>query len=846
MTGLNAITGSTQRSWASLIGVLMVPILMAGILLTAAWDSSSRWGNVEAAIVNNDKPVRVNGQLVPLGRQLAGGLADPDDNARGTTKNLDWVISNPDDAAGGLADGRYAVVITIPETFSADATSFTGNDSDTARHATVDVQTSPAAGITDAAVADAISAAAIATLNKETVQSYLQNLYLQFNEVQRRMKLSADGSDELANGASDMGHAIRRSASAGDTLAAGLDRQSNGVADMADGLRRTDTSTRRLAAGAGALAHGVRQTHDGAVQLHQGAAQLDQRVTTYRGAIHSFVDGLGEYTEGVDAYIEVVDPIAVRVRDLAADVEQLLPAVDRAAARIALYVEEMRDYAGRVGDYIDGANQHAQDVARFIDSIGPTVERGADSAIDEASTLCTQRQLTAEQCQIFTSGMEAGADRAADLAKQALVGTGTAGQPSPGEQVVASTTRLTTTGKELTESGGAIINSIEQLSIDAQQLSDGGEQLTSLPARIRNGADQLVRSGDELGVAGRRVTDGANRLLSGVMQFDGGISALHDGSSRLVDATGRLADRADQLGDGAAMLSNGFGRLAGEGAELEDGANQLAAGAHRLTNGLGRLNDNGKLLADGADQLANALQHGADRVPTFTEPDRYRLAAVASQPISSSRPDQQFTNESTGTLLMALALWIGALATYLVVRAIGSDAFGAAKTSARLALEGVLPAAAIGSVLTLILSGLLMALLKLSIGQTVGLLCFGLLAATTFAALNHALTAWLGGPGRLISFTMAVLVAACALTDAVPGILTTALPYLPITPAIEGSRMIISHGSSVGHQVATLLGWLVIGTILSTVAVARRRVAYPVALLAPAQRPRHWPGGALP
>jgi putative membrane protein len=67
---------------------------------------------MRAAIVNNDKPVTINGRPC-LGRQPHRGSGGGSD----VPSNLDWVISNTDDAAAGLADGSYDAVITIPENF---------------------------------------------------------------------------------------------------------------------------------------------------------------------------------------------------------------------------------------------------------------------------------------------------------------------------------------------------------------------------------------------------------------------------------------------------------------------------------------------------------------------------------------------------------------------------------------------------------------------------------------------------------------------------------------------------------------------------------------------------------
>jgi putative membrane protein len=125
MTSLERSTGSRRLGWVSLVGVLLVPIMLAAGFLAATWNSSSRWHKIDAAVVNLDEPVKINGQTVPLGRQLAGGLVKGGDgDSRKADQNFAWVLTDSEDAGDGLADGRYAAVVTIPKDFSARATSY--------------------------------------------------------------------------------------------------------------------------------------------------------------------------------------------------------------------------------------------------------------------------------------------------------------------------------------------------------------------------------------------------------------------------------------------------------------------------------------------------------------------------------------------------------------------------------------------------------------------------------------------------------------------------------------------------------------------------------------------------
>ena len=107
-------------TWLTIIGVLLLPVLIGGILVAALYNPAERLDSMSAAIVNEDEPVEIDGQTVPLGRQLTAGLVEGSDEI---ASNLDLDISNADDAAEGLADGTYQAVVTIPENFSAAATS---------------------------------------------------------------------------------------------------------------------------------------------------------------------------------------------------------------------------------------------------------------------------------------------------------------------------------------------------------------------------------------------------------------------------------------------------------------------------------------------------------------------------------------------------------------------------------------------------------------------------------------------------------------------------------------------------------------------------------------------------
>ena len=155
-------------TWLSLAGLITIPAIIAGALLWANWNPQDRLDTVDAAIVNLDEAVTVDDQTVLLGRQLAAGLMSADADSDST--NFTWHLETADGAQSGIEDGSYVAALTIPENFSAAATSFSGDASD-AQQATVEVTTSQSTALADPALA------AYKAQKSEMVSSLTSKLY---------------------------------------------------------------------------------------------------------------------------------------------------------------------------------------------------------------------------------------------------------------------------------------------------------------------------------------------------------------------------------------------------------------------------------------------------------------------------------------------------------------------------------------------------------------------------------------------------------------------------------------------------------------------------------------------
>lgn len=246
-------------TWLTIVGVLLLPVVIGGILVAALYNPVERLDSLTAAVVNEDEPVTIDGQTVPLGRQLTAGLVEGSEDL---DSNLTWTISNADDAASGLADGTYAAVITIPENFSAAATST--QPGEVPEKATIEVQTPPDSLIVDDAITAQVANAAASTMGTELSSVYLENVLLGFTTLGDQLGTAADGAQQLADGAqqaadgaAELPGGIAQLGDGAGQLASGATELANGLGQIGDGIGGAAGGARELGAGLDAAAAGV-------------------------------------------------------------------------------------------------------------------------------------------------------------------------------------------------------------------------------------------------------------------------------------------------------------------------------------------------------------------------------------------------------------------------------------------------------------------------------------------------------------------------------------------------------------------------------------------------------------
>ncbi|WP_349428587.1 YhgE/Pip domain-containing protein [Microbacterium sp. LWS13-1.2] len=434
----NWITTAVERArsrrpvtWLTLVGVLLLPVVIGGILVAALYNPVERLDSLTAAIVNEDEPVTIDGQTVPLGRQLTAGLVEGSDEL---DSNLTWTISNEEDAEAGLADGTYAAVITIPENFSAAATSTAPGS--TPEQATIEVTTPPDSLIVDDAITAQVATAAASTMGTQLSSVYLENVFLGFTTLGDQLGTAADGATQLADGAS---------------------QTADGAAQLPDGISQ-------LADGNTQLADGASQLADGAGQLSGGATSLQSGLTTIAGKTREAAGGAQQIADGLNggaAQLEATGLVPTEVADVAEMSAQ--------AAAGVLAVAENCAASGAPTAYCDtlleaatGADAAASGTVLALDSF------------DTAGTAKFAAQF--RQTGTGVSTLAGGITQLAGGIDQSAAGAGQLATGMTGIQYGAS----------------GLADSSTQLASGATQAADGATSLADGVAQLATGTSELA------------------------------------------------------------------------------------------------------------------------------------------------------------------------------------------------------------------------------------------------------------------------------------------------------------------------------------------------------------------
>ncbi len=443
-----------------LIGTLLLPMLLGGLILWSMADRAEHSDRVPTAVVNLDKPVTQEGkQPIYAGRLLAGELTSPRSDS---DTSLGWELTDVRDAEEGLANGDYYAVLTIPRDFSETLSGIQGVDPETAG---ITVRSNDSSSALVGQISQQVGDIATNKLGHTITATYLEGVLSQTGVLKKQLGEAADGALKLGDGAEQLG-------AGADRLAGGADQLSSGADRLAGGLGRLSGGADRLANGSDRLAGGAARLEGGIGRLSNGADRLDSGATALAGGLDRLRDATGQFAGQAEAAGQI-DTAALRqglqgLLSLAQNLQQACNATP-----------EFRQANAQLCNAADQAVQQAQGQAGVLDQLGQLGGLGGG---------VTQ----------LLDAVNASADGAQQLAN----GTG---------QLANGVNRL--------ESGaGQLSNGASRLSTGADQLANGAGQAEDGATKLADGADALAGGADALGGGADKLAAGADKLGSGLQE----------------------------------------------------------------------------------------------------------------------------------------------------------------------------------------------------------------------------------------------------------------------------------------------------------------------------------------
>ena len=566
-----------------------------------------------------------------------------------------------------------------------------------------------------------------------------------------RARLDVTYNDANSFLASTLGHsamvqvddAVR--ATIGDASVAkvlvGLGSARDGFASAADGAITLAAAGGELAAGARQVADGVDATHDGAARLAAGAATVGSGATQLATGAHTAAAGTTSLSVGATDLAANLQKAEVGSTSLATGATSVSSGVSTLATNLRT--------AKVAGAQLDaGAAQLSAGLTSAVSRISTMTATlgGASPALTDALTYLDER---------YQSGDLAAATPLTELS---AVATDLASLDP-----AATATQL----NALTAGAAEVASGASRLEVAVGSLSDGADRLATGAATLASGASQLDP-------AVSRLTDGATRLASGANSLTSGTSALAAG--------------ADQLSAATAQLASGTAELAGR-------TSVLATGAHSVTDGAGEL-------TGGAGTLADGLTAGATAIPDDSAALRTIRADVLATPVAldeSHVTKAQGFGEGFAPFFIPLALFVGSLITWLLLRPLPSRALATPASGLRAALAGFLPAGVIGAAQVAVMLTVIHFGVGLQMSSALGTIGFTLLIAMTFLTLQQMLIALVGpaaGKVAILALLMLQLASSGGTypVETTPAFFRTVHAFLPMSYAVTGLREVITGG----------------------------------------------------
>ena len=775
-----------KSTWLKIVlcAIMIIPMIYACVFLGSMWDPYGKTDQLPVAVVNNDKEVEYNDSTMDIGKQLSDKLAKND--------SMDFNIVSSSKAQKGLKDGKYYMIITIPENFSKNATTLLDDDPQTMM---LTYTTNPQTNYIATKMDDSAMAKVKAEISSTVTKTYSKILFKNVKTLSKGFKTAADGSQKLSDGvntAKDGNATITENL---NTLASSALVFNDGADSLVKGLSAYTEGVSTAKAGAQQLDNNSATLNNGAAQLKAGSSQL---LSAVQAAEKQLGDGINASAGQLNTLTSSNKQMAESSKQLSAALTQIQGAIDS-------------------NNLVENDAQAAKKVDGMISTLSTTISTMNNNAA-QLNQLAAAEKKQAEQLQ---------ATQPQATQELMLKATSHATQAATLQQVASQLSSSINTDdlkqlSTLLNGNAAVLKNQTAANAKTQQLLASSQQLAtanntavgSLVTNLKTVQASMKGTSTSVGMVGAvsQIDNGLSTLQSGLKTYTGGVKQVNNGLGTLASNNATLNSGASQLAEGALKISSG--------------SNQLAAGSATLGEGL-------TTIGDGTNTLTSSLKDASKKSNIKSTNKTYKQMSTPVDTEKKELTNMPNNGHAMAPYMMSVALYVACMALSLMYP------FGKGMTTTDSPAKFLLAKATVMVPLSIVQALILYFSLKGFCGFTParpGLcLAFMLLLSLAFMAFIAFLAIAFGRIGEFIALIFMVFnLGASAGTyplETAPHWYKVLHPFVPFTYSVNGFRSVIANATAVPTtEILFFVGLLVVSVILTYLFVRRRSKTHKVFL----------------
>lgn len=775
-----------KSTWLKIVlcAIMIIPMIYACVFLGSMWDPYGQTDQLPVAVVNKDKEVKYNGSTMDIGKQLSDKLSKND--------SMDFNIVSSTKAKKGLKDGKYYMIITVPENFSKNATTLLDDDPQTMM---LTYTTNPQTNYIATKMDDSAMAKVKAEISSTVTKTYSKILFKNVKTLSKGFNTAADGSQKLSDGVATASEGNKTITENLNTLATSALVFNDGADSLVKGLSAYTKGVSTAKAGAQQLDNNSATLNNGAAQLKSGSSQL---LSAVKDAEKQLSDGLNQNAEQLNTLTQKNNEMNESSKQLSQALTQIQAGIDdnnlvennlQAAKKLDSMVSVMTTTIGTMNTNADKLDKLAAAEKAKAESLQATQPLLAQQLMLQATSHATQAQTLRQVASQLTNKLNT-----SDLKQLTTLLYGNAEVLKNQSTANAKTQELLAGSQQLATANNSAVNSLVS-------------NLKTVQANMKGTSNSVGMVG-----AVSQIDEGLGTLQSGLKTYTGGVKQVNNGLGTLASNNKTLNSGASQLADGALKISSG--------------SNQLAAGSATLGEGL-------TTIGDGTNTLTSSLKDASRKSNIKSTNKTYKQMSTPVDTQKKEITNMPNNGHAMAPYMMSVALYVACMALSLMYP------FGKGMTTTDSPVKFLLAKATVMVPLSIVQALILYFSLRGFCGFTParpGLcIAFMLLLSLAFMAFIAFLAIAFGRIGEFIALIFMVFnLGASAGTyplETAPHWYKVLHPFVPFTYSVNGFRSVIANATAVPTtEILFFVGLLVVSVLLTYVIVRHRSKTHKVFL----------------